>query len=160
MGNFYQKFYQQTVRASQILEVFQSWLESNPPEDTPCLEFILDEPPPLSPFEMVTIIGVDIPQELLRLRFRVVRGKWNEDEWEEIVPIAQLPQVVGEFLGILDPEDKCIYIQSDPLPCKFEPIDPHSVGSAHNEHDPDSYPEVETGPRSYGPAVEIPVDEE
>ena len=154
--DFYKKFFRRIVELEDIPEVFQSWLESNPPEDTPCLEFILDEPPPLSPFEKVTVIGVDIPQELLRLHFLVVRGKWNEDEWEEVVPISQLPQVVGEFLGILNPEDKCIYVQMRPSPCRFDPIDPTEYESVCEESDL----EVATGPRSYAPAVEIPVDEE
>ena len=157
--DFYKKFFRRTVGLEDISEVFQSWLESNPPEDTPCLEFILDDPPPLSPFRKVTVTGVDIPQGLLRLYLLEVRGKWNEDEWEEIVPISQLPQVVDEFLGIPDSWDKCIYVQMDPHPCRFDPIDPTKYESVCEEHAPDSYPETEEL-RAYGFAVEIPVDEE
>ncbi len=161
--NFYKKFFRGTVCLDQLSEVFESWIKSNSPEDTPCLEFILDEPPPLTPFEKVTVIGVDIPQGLLKLRFRVVFGKWNKEEWEEVAPIDQLPQVVGEFLGVVDPQDKCIYVQMDPFPCKFGQIDledQHVLNPSPEHVLLNPSPEVETETRAYGPAIEIPVDEE
>ena len=158
--DFYKKFYHRTIGIEDIPQVLQSWLKSDSPKNTPSLEFILDEPPPLSPFEKVTVIGVDVPQELLKLHFLIVRGKWNEDEWEEVAPISQLPQIVGEFLGVVDPKDKCIYVQTDPfLPCQFAPIDPTKYETAHDEHNSDEYPET-AGSYDRGPAIEIPVDEE
>ena len=160
--DFYKKFFRGVVCLEQIPEVFRSWLASHAPDDLPCLEFILDEPPPLSPFEKVTVIGVDAPQELLKLRFRIVFGKWNEEEWTEVVPIAHLPQVVGEFLGVVDAQDKCIYVQQSPWPCPLGPIDPTECESAHAEDKlvQNPYPKVKTKPQSYTPAVEIPINEE
>ena len=160
--DFYKKFFRGVVCLEQIPEVFRSWLASHAPDDLPCLEFILDEPPPLSPFEKVTVIGVDAPQELLKLRFRIVFGKWNEEEWTEVVPIAHLPQVVGEFLGVVDAQDKCIYVQQSPWPCPLGPIDPTERESAHAEDKlvQNPYPKVKTKPQSYTPAVEIPINEE
>jgi hypothetical protein len=118
MLNFYEYFYGKEIPVSRAIDALNAWLhqslsvnsDPNPAVvvDTDyCLQFIpaYDMLVPHAA-SIVQFRGIDA--EVIRVYLEIHTGKWNSEEWSEVLRKEHLPRLLEEFFGIVDPEKDLI----------------------------------------------------
>jgi len=118
MLNFYEYFYGKKIPVSRAIDALNAWLHQNlsvnsdpNPEvvvDTKhCLQFIPGFEG-LVPHVASVIEFRGIDAEIVRVYLEIHTGKWNSEEWSEVLRKEHLPRLLEEFFGIVDPEEELI----------------------------------------------------
>jgi hypothetical protein len=118
MLDFYKYFYNKEIQVHQAVGALNAWLhqhlsitEDLNPEVVVNTEYCLQFIPA---FEMlvphvasvVEFRGIDA--EIVRVYLEIHTGKWNTEEWSEVLRKEHLPQLLTEFFGICNPEEDLI----------------------------------------------------
>ena len=110
--DFLCNWYRRRITAGQIPEVYSAWLQTNWGCLLPSLVFAEAQIPGIGARKTVEITDIVNNGKSVVLRYEVEDN--ITDPWYEEVSASQVPQIVGNFLRIDNPQEEQIYVDLGP----------------------------------------------
>jgi len=115
---FYREFYRKEIPVNRAVEALDAWLQEHlsitedlNPEVVVNSDHGLQFVPAfetLVPHVASIVEFHGIKADYCRVVLEIHTGKWNTESWEEVIRKEHLPQLFGEFFGIVDSKEDLI----------------------------------------------------